>query len=357
MTVQQEWWFISDLHIAAGASTSPGRRIVELMPRFLTSTVCAGEAPERHLVLLGDAFELDGTYLDNQTDPVQRLQALADRHADFFGALGECLGSGATVEVVCGNHDGDLVRPEVQRALAERVGSGRRLRFHPWFLYVPGVLYAEHGHQHHELNRVPTLLEVPRPGGAEQQPRSVLQAWSRIEGQRGLPTRVVAASRAMGRTRRAESRARSPEYDALLVQQAAGLGLPEAAVRELADVSAFTVPSSLVRTGARVVGRRLGRSHPGDYMKGAAQRIDATLARHDCRVPAYVFGHNHRAETTSIAAGTARYLNSGTWGPDVRGPGPDRRDLSLFPYAHVRAVGGAVECDVVYWRAPAGCRQ
>lgn len=356
MTRQQEWWFVSDLHLDTG--TSADRRVDEVLPLFLATTVGASRAPRRHLVLLGDFLELDGASADDRHSPVRRIEALADHHAGIVEAVGDCLRSGVTIHIVCGNHDADLARPEVQGALAGRLGGSSRLRFHPWFLHEPGVLYAEHGHQHHELNRSPTLLEPSmRDGLSQDQRMSVLQAWSHANGTRRLPTRAVGTWRAVRHTRRAESHTETPAYTTLLMEQAAREGLPPAAVRELAAASAFTVPASLARAGARAVGRRLGRSRPGDYMKSAAARVDDVLAGHGCRVPAYVFGHTHRAESTPLGDGTARYLNSGTWGPDVRGAGPDREDPNLFPYVHVRAADGAVECGVDYWKAPADRRR
>src|SRR5437660_10473631 len=37
------------------------------------------------------------------------------------------------------------------------------MRFYPWICYVPGVLYAEHGHQYHDINWFATLLQPYRP--------------------------------------------------------------------------------------------------------------------------------------------------------------------------------------------------
>ena len=33
------------------------------------------------------------------------------------------------------------------------------MKVHPWWLHEPHVFHAEHGHQHHDVHRMPTLLE------------------------------------------------------------------------------------------------------------------------------------------------------------------------------------------------------
>jgi hypothetical protein len=66
---------------------------------------------------------------------------------------------------------------------------------------------------------------------------------------------------------------------------------------------------------------------------------------------AYVFGHNHRAERLDLpGAPAAAYLNAGTWGTEVRGPGPDQLDRQLFPFVRIAASPGGVEAELRFWR-------
>ena len=131
------------------------------------------------MVLLGDTFDLPG-----DDGAVARLEALAVRHPGVLAALRRTLATGTHLEVVCGNHDAALARPAVQEALrrlltppprswpAPRAGT---VRVHPWMLHVPGVFHAEHGHQHHDVHRVPTLLSQPSSAGPMESP---LSAWT-----------------------------------------------------------------------------------------------------------------------------------------------------------------------------------
>ena len=63
----------------------------------------------------------------------------------------------ASVEIVVGNHDVELLAPEVaaelMRQLAEAGAGARaleRITVVPWFVYLPGVAWIEHGHIYDE---------------------------------------------------------------------------------------------------------------------------------------------------------------------------------------------------------------
>lgn len=92
---------------------------------------------------------------------------------DFFAGLRRFLGAGFPIDVVSGNHDVDLVRPAVRTRLRELLGTGGGegdgggVRFHPWIYYVPGVLYAEHGHQHAALSAFTRVVAPYLPGDPE----------------------------------------------------------------------------------------------------------------------------------------------------------------------------------------------
>ena len=103
------WWMVSDLHLRTGGDRrGTGEAFVELLDAI------ADTAPEadRHLVLLGDTFDLPG-----DDGAAARLEALAVRHPGVLAALRRTLATGTHLEVVCGNHDAALARPVVQAAL------------------------------------------------------------------------------------------------------------------------------------------------------------------------------------------------------------------------------------------------
>lgn len=87
-----------------------------------------------------------------------RVDMIAEHHAPFFRALARFLAAGNHVDIIAGNHDRELTHPLVAerfRAALRSAGARERdlvdrLRFHDWFVHVPGVAWIEHGHQYDE---------------------------------------------------------------------------------------------------------------------------------------------------------------------------------------------------------------
>jgi UDP-2,3-diacylglucosamine pyrophosphatase LpxH len=93
-----------------------------------------------------------------------KLRAVAARHAVVFEALAAFVAAGHALTIVHGNHDvefhwdgvkdelrfllGTLASPQGEEA---RVAFQERIDFAPWFYYVGGVAYVEHGHQYDTL--------------------------------------------------------------------------------------------------------------------------------------------------------------------------------------------------------------
>lgn len=88
-----------------------------------------------------------------------KVWAVARRHPRVFRAFATALARGHSLVVVHGNHDVEWhwgsARKVFVRALAEhltdedeRAELRRRVEFRPWFYYVPGLLYVEHGHEY-----------------------------------------------------------------------------------------------------------------------------------------------------------------------------------------------------------------
>jgi len=86
-----------------------------------------------------------------------RIDMIADKHRPFFRALARLLTAGNRVDIIAGNHDRELVEPEVAARFRAAVVEGgademamSRLELHEWFIYEPGVAWIEHGHQYDE---------------------------------------------------------------------------------------------------------------------------------------------------------------------------------------------------------------
>lgn len=147
---------LSDIEIGAGGVTD------DFPQSDYLDTVFApyAEAPYRDLdvdlVLNGDTFdflktEVHGEYPKHISASVAlaKLEAVAQHHPAFFEALRSFLngGSGARrVHFVAGNHDPEVLFPEVQADLLRRLG-------HPDEVYFPGLemnlgdVHIEHGSQ------------------------------------------------------------------------------------------------------------------------------------------------------------------------------------------------------------------
>ncbi|MGB0590374.1 MAG: metallophosphoesterase [Myxococcota bacterium] len=123
------------------------------------------------LIFNGDTFDFDSvfTHPDQEgpqplglpaTEPwsVFKMRRLLEDHSGFVHGLSRFLARGNQVIFVMGNHDRELAFPSVQAVLIDSLvrhapaGEGARvasaIHFEPWFTYVPGVLYAEHGQQY-----------------------------------------------------------------------------------------------------------------------------------------------------------------------------------------------------------------
>ncbi len=107
--------------------------------------------------------------LGNASDHARlKLRRVAERHREVFQSLADFVARGNTMTLVHGNHDiefhWEAVKVELKEQLAslactseEAVGASvaldveafkARIEFNPWFFYVGGVAYIEHGHQY-----------------------------------------------------------------------------------------------------------------------------------------------------------------------------------------------------------------
>jgi UDP-2,3-diacylglucosamine pyrophosphatase LpxH len=344
------WWLLSDLHLGVGDEDP--RRPGKVLPDFLRREVLQASGPQQHIVFVGDTFELAGLTED---ESLARLESILARHPEIQDALEGCAARGVQLHFVCGNHDVELARPSVAARLSSMLSpvEPAQVRVHPWFLHVPRVLLAEHGHQHHALHRIPELLRTA-VSGTDELDLPPLAAWHAQPSNSRL-SRAGAVARAFLASERAERRVRELAYGELLEAEALRLELGGAAVRDLARLSRFRTMSVLPRTATRMVLAAAGRSIASEEAPAAAGQVARTLETHGSAVAWYVSGHTHRALEATLEGGATRYVNTGTWCSDVRGRGPDQSDRRTFPYAVVDdGLDGATGGGLQYWRPDAG---
>jgi UDP-2,3-diacylglucosamine pyrophosphatase LpxH len=145
------------------------------------------------LVLNGDIldFDLVTAVPENPPWPVRRserrygldatgpksawkLRYILGHHPRFAAILARFLAAGHQIVYLLGNHDRELHFPEVRQAFVEEVERAARalglvgvradaIRFEPWFFYVPGEIYVEHGQQYDYYSSFRNLLEPVVP--------------------------------------------------------------------------------------------------------------------------------------------------------------------------------------------------
>lgn len=349
MTTVARWWFVGDLHLDPDSPGSASTAVA--FRRFVDAVVLARATPTDHLVLLGDTFELRRARPAPLRSAETALRAGCLAFPDATGALADCLTAGVAVHLVCGNHDYLLAGPGCRRVLEEQLAAAtaRRASIHPWLVHEAGVFYAEHGHQHHDLNRMPRQLLAAQAPPGERLPSTVLETWDLVRGDGTLSTAHALAG-AMRSTAREERGARSETYGRLL-GVAAG-DLDRSVARALHDASRFGVLRAGIRTGRRVAGRRLGPADHDRYLRAAAARVDSILDQAGVPHPlCYVFGHTHVAALEALPRRGAWYANTGTWSEQVH---HGTRDAPRLPFLLVEkgaGPGGPVTAQLQLWNA------
>ena len=175
---------VSDLHF--GEELLPGagperRRAIELGLAAFREFL-AYHAPRRldgrpwRLVIAGDLFDFMSVYVPSTPERpaktaderrfglgrglkpgVVRMRMLCEAHVPLLRDLARFAGMGHSIDIIAGNHDIELLAPEVAdelmrhlRAAGASDAAMARIRVVPWFVYVPGVAWIEHGHIYDE---------------------------------------------------------------------------------------------------------------------------------------------------------------------------------------------------------------
>jgi UDP-2,3-diacylglucosamine pyrophosphatase LpxH len=322
---------VSDLHLGGGpAAAAWGRGFSDEFAddrAFSDFLGWLGGRPKCRLVLLGDVFDFlrvpvtggrTGLFARGDAEAVAQLDRIAAAHPAVVEALSAALAAGVQVDFVSGNHDAELIRPAVRERLCALLGG--HVRFHPWVLYIPGLLYAEHGHHHHDINTfVRPLYPYARMAGCLERPPA---AW--LGDLRRLPARPHRLWRdaIAGVRSRPPAAARADYVARQLPKDAEDVGLPWHVLAELHQLVSF----SPFQAGLRLARKRLRRSCSTSrgYLPAAAADVRDLMARNRLDVPFYAFGHTHAA--MRLPLGThAWYLNSGTWSTTAWGGAQARR--------------------------------
>ncbi len=194
MTTQSNILVVSDLHF--GEELLPGasverRRAIELGANAFREFLRHHASRRRdgrpwRLVIAGDLFDFMSVVIEGNAERpaktrdervhglgrsvktgVLRMRAICENHRPLLADLAKFAAAGHQIEIVVGNHDVELLAPEVAAelhahlAIAARAGSSpasnggiegvlARIQIVPWFVYIPGVAWIEHGHVYDE---------------------------------------------------------------------------------------------------------------------------------------------------------------------------------------------------------------
>jgi hypothetical protein len=211
----------------------------------------------------------------------------------------------------------------------------------PWFRVLHGVLYAEHGHQHHDINRVPLILDPGDPGNPHQLMQSPAASLERARrAGRSRTSQVRAAWRAARTVEAREADAALETYRRRVDAYCRSEGLPPGVGIGADRLSEF----SRWRAGLRMVSRAVRPTTPDHYLLVAAEALDKLLRPVGLGQPMYAFGHTHTARLASLASG-AVYANPGSWSPLARA---DTRGHTYLLVASPSV--GLPIVDLQYWR-------
>lgn len=128
------------------------------------------------LVFNGDTFDLlktpfRGGFPRHITADVAlgKLEPIARAHAPFFASVKSFLGHSRAqrrVHFIAGNHDAELLFPEVQQRVRQLCGDDARISF-PGFRLKIGKIFVEHGSQHDRMFEMDEQFPFVELGGEQ----------------------------------------------------------------------------------------------------------------------------------------------------------------------------------------------
>jgi hypothetical protein len=219
---------------------------------------------------------------------------------------------------------------------------------------VPTVLYAEHGNQHHDLNRFPRILDPYSARRAGTMHRTPLAA---AHPPSGGPARSSTRRRcdvflSVLATWWGERSASQPGYQARVERLAERMNIDRsllAALERHSRLRPLTTARRLaVQLGRRMIGGRIGE--PDGYLVRAAESVHHLCTRSGSHFPVFVFGHTHVAADQPLADSASRYLNCGTWSPYFRRGDHAADEPGAFPFVEVSVRESVVDASLRWWR-------
>lgn len=171
--LSQDIVIISDLHLCDGSTRNDFLPTDEVAFAAFLNSFAGSAAPE--LVFNGDFIDFiriqpretwAGADLDaSEPESADKLRAIMQAHPLVFDALASYIVRGGRVRFLVGNHDLDLLWPQVQRDMRVRLGrdplDDDSIQF-GWH-YLNQDVFIEHGHQADPLNRIVNPAAIIRP--------------------------------------------------------------------------------------------------------------------------------------------------------------------------------------------------
>lgn len=190
---------LSDVHLGSDLNGGGARRSANIdhdLVRLLRHYRAQRPSGDRwRLVVAGDFIDFIGMTIpadgaELQTPPTDeerehglgsaedhalvKLRLVAARHGEVFEALAAFVEAGHAITFVHGNHDVELhwqaVRDELRETLfgfakagTDRATFEQRVEHAPWFYYVGGLVYVEHGHQYDPFCAVDHIMVPVSP--------------------------------------------------------------------------------------------------------------------------------------------------------------------------------------------------
>ncbi len=337
---------LSDLHLRPD-SVEPGHAFSRFLDRLATPDWLPAK-----LILLGDTFELCRAEEELSGSPAQctrrrlaRLDSILDRHRVLATKLARLTGLGVEVVAVLGNHDLPLADPAVATRLRERLGAAETvLQVAPRYALVPGVLFAEHGSQYHDINairgrpldssgrlRLPLAAyaeaasRVARPGGsnsiADTAPAIRAAIVARLAA--GAIAEMARRPLVWPRKHRAAVRVHSVTAWTYITERPDSSSGPSTPTLDRHRLAGLDKPGPLDGLDELAVLPMLGRLLRVALTRSASAAgprpplasLDALLRSTGDEVPILVFAHTHVAGSGTVPGtdGRVKWFNSGSW--------------------------------------------
>lgn len=157
---------VSDLHIGVGHQLTDGtlnpleefyfdHKFAEFLNHYTSGQYSDHEV---ELIFNGDLFnflqiDYKGHYLAVITEAITmyKLKKIVEGHPVFFDSLREFVKQGHKITYIVGNHDQEILWPQVREYLNSAIGH--KIQYRNLIYFFDGV-HIEHGHMHEAANRM-----------------------------------------------------------------------------------------------------------------------------------------------------------------------------------------------------------